>query len=223
MQAENKIDIFSVASTFIGKPYVSSTLDKIKDKEILTVNLDSVDCTTFLEYVLAAVITGNYPEKNDSLFNQNLTKIRYKDGVIDDYTSRLHYFSMWIYDNQKKGIISEVTDSFECVPVNKEINFMSKNTKYYPQLLNDTLLISNIIEDENIINSLNSKYIPKEKVKSQYNKFKEGDIIAITTSVKGLDISHVGFIHFIDNIPYLLHASSDNKRVVFRHLEIAAS
>ena len=40
------------ALTYLGKPYVAHTLE-INDEEQLVVNLEEVDCTTFVEYVLA--------------------------------------------------------------------------------------------------------------------------------------------------------------------------
>ena len=210
----DSIDFFSVASSFIDKPYVAGTLDIDSINENLIVNLDSVDCTTFLEYVTASLISERIPSESDSAYLSALLKIRYKNGVINEYPSRLHYFSSWIDDNQKKGIIKEVTESFIYEDFNKKINFMSSNPQLYSQLRNNKKFIDQLRNEENYINGLNIKYIPKNKIASQLDKFKEGDLIAITTSVKGLDISHVGFIHIINNVPYLMHASSGKKKVV---------
>ncbi len=38
------------------------------------------------------------------------------------------------------------------------------------------------------------------------HKLRSGDIIAITTSIPGLDVSHTGMIAVKDGTPYYLHA-----------------
>ena len=45
-------------------------------------------------------------------------------------------------------------------------------------------------------------------------QIKEGDIIAITTSTKGLDVSHVGIAVKVDGEIHLMHASSKEGKVV---------
>ena len=106
------INIKTVTTLFLDKPYVRGTLD-IKEVESLVINTDSVDCTTFVEYVLASLVSGRLPDKNDLSYRSALQKIRYRNGTINDYSSRLHYFTDWINENQKNGFILEVTDQFE--------------------------------------------------------------------------------------------------------------
>lgn len=217
-----EIDIYTIASSYLGKPYVAGTLDINGNKESLIINTDSVDCVTFVEYVLASAISGREPDLADSIYADALMNMRYKNGKINGYMSRIHYFSQWIYENKIKGIIEEVTDSFDNKTVIKEINFMSSNTQYYPILIDNPQYIDILKEDELLINNIEKKYIPKSEIKRQYEKFKEGDIIAITAATKGLDISHVGFIHLIDSIPHLLHASSKQMKVVVTVEDLAS-
>jgi hypothetical protein len=51
-------------------------------------------------------------------------------------------------------------------------------------------------------------------VKNIAGKIKNGDIIAITTKIKGLDISHTGFAVWKNKDLHLLHASQDAGKVV---------
>ena len=45
-------------------------------------------------------------------------------------------------------------------------------------------------------------------------KIKDGDILAITTNIKGLDVVHVGFAFWKSGKLHLLHASSIAKKVI---------
>lgn len=222
IQPVNRYEMYEIASEFLNKPYVAGTLDKNLGEENLVINLDSVDCVTFVEYVTASLISGSKPSAYDSLYTNALKQLRYKNGKIDGYMSRLHYFSQWIYDNQEKGLVTEITDSFSSKPFNKEINFMSSHPEYYPAIEKNPEYLNQLKEDEKFINSIFKQYIPKADIRSQFDKFKEGDIIAITASTKGLDISHVGFIHMVDGIPHLMHASSNKMKVVVTDEDLAS-
>lgn len=75
------------AQTFIDVPYVAHTLET-DGEEDLVINCDEVDCTTFVEYVLALSLpsaSGNKMSESD--FAANLQRIRYREGKIDGYTS----------------------------------------------------------------------------------------------------------------------------------------
>ena len=82
------------------------------------------------------------------------------------------------------------------------------------QLANDPSLIDKIREIENNISGSPHYYIPKEEVKSIEPKLKDGMIVAITTSLNGLDIIHTGILISEKGRIHLLHASSDCKKVV---------
>ena len=80
------------AKKMLGVPYVAGTLDG-NEEEQLVVLVDSLDCTTFVETVLAFCIADKRGERDFEGFKKALTDIRYRDGILDGYTSRLHYFS----------------------------------------------------------------------------------------------------------------------------------
>lgn len=52
------------------------------------------------------------------------------------------------------------------------------------------------------------------------NALKGGDIVALTTKVNGLDVSHVGLIVIEKDGPHLLHASSKAGEVVVDRLPL---
>ncbi|MFZ4455242.1 MAG: N-acetylmuramoyl-L-alanine amidase-like domain-containing protein [Bacteroidales bacterium] len=198
---------------FLGKPYVANTLE-VNDTEQLVVNLRELDCTTFVETTLALTRTAKSKDFAFSGFLQNLTQIRYRNGKLNQYPSRLHYFSDWISDNQEKGIIKDITQKIGGDSIQVNVGFMSKNPDKYKALTAHSEFIPTIVLQENAIRQRTYFFIPKTKIASISCKIKSGDIIAITTSFKGLDISHVGFALWQDKELHFLHASSQFKKVI---------
>ncbi len=198
---------------FLGSNYVASTLEK-GIEEPLTINLEEVDCNTFVDYVYSAMISGSTPDENDVLFNHTVEQTRYRNGQRDGYTSRLHYFTEWIEQQKNYNNIFDVVLTKDMVANTKTIDFMSTNSKRYPILAANPHLVDSIKSIEENISKLQWSYIPISKISEITPLLKKGDIIAIVTNTKGLDISHVGFaVPFNGNI-HLLHASSVAKKVI---------
>lgn len=216
MSTESKI--IETGKLFLQTPYVGGTLDK-NEKEILVVNLHQLDCTTYLENVSAFSQSLGNPDFLN--FSKNLKLIRYRNGKIKDYASRLHYFTDWIIDNEKKGLITNITKEIGGETYNKTINFMSEHISSYPALTRDSSLIKKIIETEKRLNSHTFFYIPEDKIQQVEGKIHDGDFIAITTNIKGLDISHTGIAIHLNNRLHLMHASSKEKKVVISDLPLA--
>lgn len=203
------------ALSFLGTPYVANTLE-INDEEELVVNCDEVDCTTLVEYVLAMSLCseqGNQMSEDE--FVNNLQKIRYRNGEIDGYTSRLHYISDWINDNVRKGTIEDVTAANSPYTTTVDISFMSSNPDKYPKLKNSPEDVTKMAEYEKAITGQEIYWVPKDQVKlTGLPWIKNGDIIALTTNIPGLDVSHMGIAIYINGNLHLLHASSKKKEVI---------
>jgi hypothetical protein len=205
--------IVKIGESFIGTDYKAHTLET-NAEEKLVVNLTGLDCTTYLENVLAFARLIKKDSTSFINFQKELKYIRYRNGIINTYTSRLHYFSDWIFDNVKKNVIRDITKSLGGVPVSFQINYMSSHPYLYINLLENPSFIPIIKNQEDSINTRTYFYIPKDKVKSVEEKLKDGDLIAFTSSVKGLDVNHVGFvIKQKDGIVHLLHAPQPNTKV----------
>ena len=202
----------AVAKYFLGTPYVAHTLEQ-DGEESLVVNLREFDCTTFVENVisLSKCIKNNKTKIED--FREILTKFRYRNGEIDKYPSRLHYFTDWLLDAEKKGLISLISNTFAQDDFDSYVDFMSTHPQYYRQL-KDTSFLKQIEKTEKEISKTKLKYIPKEKIREFEKYIHNGDIIAITTNIKGLDIAHVSIAVFVNNRLHIIHASSGKKKVV---------
>ncbi|MFC6193332.1 N-acetylmuramoyl-L-alanine amidase-like domain-containing protein [Dyadobacter subterraneus] len=207
-----------MAESFLGTPYVASTLEG-NPIERLVCKFDGLDCTTLVESSIALAIAKS-ENLNYEGYKTELTKIRYRDGVIDGYPSRLHYVLDWMYENQKRGRLEDITSKVGGIPYKKEINFMSTHANFYPALDN-TEVWEKIKEQENIINSREYSYIPKASLQKAEPMLRDGDIVAFTSSVEGLDCNHMGIITKIGNRAYLLHASLAGKKVILSTLPLA--
>ncbi|MBN3520244.1 DUF1460 domain-containing protein [Algoriphagus lutimaris] len=200
-----------IGQWFLETPYVEKTLE-VPGSEQLVINLMGVDCTTFLETVVTLTRLAESNEFTFEAFEQNLEVLRYREGKNQGYPSRLHYFSDWIFDNQQKGIIADVTEKVGGVPYPNQPTFMSENPQFYPQL-SDSKNLDEIKITEGMIQKRGYYFIPKTDISSLEKNIQSGDLIAITTSMPNLDIVHTGFAIEKNGRIHLLHASSKNKEV----------
>ena len=197
---------------FLETPYVAHTLER--DSEVLVINLRELDCTTYAENCLAIARTVQGGAPSFDRFLEELQFIRYRDGELDGYPSRLHYFCDWIRNNDQKGVVEECAASLGGAPLKKEINFMSTHPESYSRLDQDPALVEMISEQEASINQRQMYYIPVEKLGELEELLKEGDIVGITTSMEGLAVMHVGILVRVDGRIHLMHASSAAGKVV---------
>ena len=121
------------ARKLLGTPYVAHTLEG--DEEMLTINIHELDCLTFIETLYSltrATIDGRYSWRD---FAANIENVRYRGGVMGDYSSRIHYISEWIIDNHMRGNLVEITpDLPHCDYMVKNIDYMTTHTSQYRQL-----------------------------------------------------------------------------------------
>lgn len=210
-------DVLFYARRFIGVPYVAHTLE-VADPERLVVNLRELDCTTYVETVLALAMTHRAGSKDFMDFCRNLERIRYRGGRLNGYLSRLHYFAWWMHDNEKAGIVEEVTDATHfTAPMQVNDYYMTKHPDSYKMLRLHPEWVKEIKKMEKAENGADGTYLPKSKTKlgQRHLPVQNGDVIAIVTGKAGLDYSHLGFaVWGTDGYLHLLNASSLYHRVV---------
>ena len=95
---------------------------------------------TFVESAVGLARCVKQGKTTMEAFRAELQKLRYRDGIIDGYPSRLHYFTDWVKDNARKGLVEELTSSLGGVPRRSPIDFMSTHREAYRQLREDKVL-----------------------------------------------------------------------------------
>lgn len=208
----NKL-IAQYARWLLDKPYVAHTLEG--EQEMLTINIDELDCTTFVETLYALARTTLDKRYSWRDYAHNLESIRYRGGEIKGYASRLHYISDWIIDNNHRGNLRETTHDMSGVKYNvKTINYMSKHRDLYPALADeDTFQAIRNVERGYTNHRFPFLKMEWTNMKKLVKDLQEGDIIGIVTKIEGLDIQHMGVVVMVNDEPYLLNASSAGKKV----------
>jgi len=213
--------IIEVGKSFIGTDYVSHTLE-VDGDERLVINLTGLDCNTFLEYAL--VFSRNIKQGKTTFddYKNELTLIRYRGGKIDQYPSRLHYFTDWIYDNEKKGIVKDITEEIGGDKMDLNLSFMSDHPQYYKHLKENPDFIPVIKQQEKEISKRKYYFIPQEKIAEIENEIEDGDLLAFTSTVRGLDVNHVGIaVRLDDGRIHVLHAPNVGYQVEITKLPLA--
>jgi len=204
--------VVEIGLTFLGTPYVEKTLE-IEGDEPLVINMLGLDCTTYLETVVTLSRLTKMAKFSFEDYENELEFQRYRNGKRDHYPSRLHYFSDWIHESEKKGIATDITKWIGGIPYENKTGFMSSNPKFYAQLSDDEYVKQLAIAEKNIANR-DYFYIPKESIERMEYKIEPGDLLAMTIDMDNLDIAHVGFAVRQDKRIHLMHASSTGKRVM---------
>jgi hypothetical protein len=216
-----------IGVSFVGTKYVPATLE-LPGAEQVVVNLQELDCVTFVENTLALAlfIRQTRPEILESEFETQasyrriLTRIRYRGGRLEGYPSRLHYFTDWILDNEAKGIVREVTADLDGEEDYRAIDFMSTHPESYRQL-SDPVVLNAILDREFYLSGLDRHWIPKDDIGLRASWIEDGDIIAATSAVDGLDVAHTGLAFWRDGQLHLLHAPLVGESVEVSDLPLA--
>ncbi len=205
------------ARQFIGTPYVGGTLDRANEEK-LVVNLPELDCTTFVEQVMAMSRCAARKSVSFRDFCEELRHIRYIGGEVS-YVKRQHYFTVWIEDNAEEGLVKEIQEPVPPFNATQQVsvNWMTTHVGNYKMLTKHPEWKKGIRQLEESISGKRYRYIPKADVantsllrKTVHN----GDIIAIITNKQGLDTTHIGFAVWRSDGLHLLNASSLHKRVI---------
>ncbi len=197
---------------FVGTPYVNFTLEECEPEELI-VNLRGLDCVTFVETTIALAQTVKSDSMAFSYYCDRLRDLRYRGGNLIDFTSRLHYFSDWIWDKTTSGRAVDVTPLLGGDPYPIEVNMMTRVSKNYRQLVNNPELIPAITQFEKAMSSHKMYSIPREKADSLQPWLESGYVIGTTTPGM-MDITHCGFIYKENGKAHFMHASSKEKQVV---------
>jgi hypothetical protein len=198
----------ALGESFAETPYEAGTLDR-SDTEELVVGFFGFDCVTFVETVLALARGVEVGAYDYATFAGHLEEQRYRAGLREGYCSRLHYFSEWIYDNARRGVVAPMTEELGGIPLDKTLTFMTEHRASYPVLVRSDSLFAELERVEAGLRDMRLFYIPEDRIRDVYDRLQAGDIIALATDIEGLDVTHTGLAYaYGDGRIGLLHAST---------------
>jgi len=203
-----------VGELAIGTPYEPYTLEAYikaggdpKGLEPLIVSLTRFDCVTLVESCLAVARASDdgKPPTWDR-FSREVERMRYRGGKRQGYASRLHYFSEWISDGEKRGLVKNLGQELGGTNDTRPLRFMTEHRSSYPALADDTVF-AKIGEMEKSLDNNPRWVIPTDRIESVQDRIHTGDVLAFATAIPGIDVTHAAFAYRgNDGILRVLHA-----------------
>ncbi len=204
----------------LGTPYLDPA--QLDVPEELHIELATLQCQSFVESSLAiARCVWNETPTADCMASE-VRDLRYRDGVVAGFASRLHYFNDWLTDNARRGSLVLLGDKVATKAWTQRFDYMSKHHKRYPQLAHADILEA-ISAAESRLTSTEYRIVPKEQIAAAEKELQTGDVIAFITSQKpGLMISHTGFVvRGASGALHVMHASSYHQKVIITRTDLA--
>lgn len=203
----------AVGRALVGTPYKGFTLEIDDRIEAPSVNLNGLDCWTFFEVSLAFARMLDEPRERwtPETLLQKIEQDRYRGGTCDgSYLSRLHYLEEWLHDNDRRGLVRDLTRELGGVRAPQSAVEMTVNWRTYRYMRSSPAIRAGIREMESNVTRLGLHHIPKSRVAAIEGKLQTGDIIGITTrDGRKFGTSHVGMaVRDGDGVLRFMHASA---------------
>jgi hypothetical protein len=207
-----------VGLALVGTPYKNFTLELDDRIEAPSVNMGGMDCWTFFEISLG---TARALKVNDSPSPQDLLRMieldRYRGGECTGiFTSRLHYLEQWLYDNQSRGLVTNVTPSLPGArKLRRDMKEMSAVWQKSRQLRANPSLVPEMARVESQLSRRGIWYVPKSSVAAAEKYLRNGDIVCIVTTWPRGYTSHVGLAYRDSSgVLRFMHASKNAGKVI---------
>ena len=204
----------AVGQALVGTRYKHFTLEIDNRIESPSVNFQGMDCWTFFEIALSFARMLNEPESNwtpERLLHY-IEIDRYRSGeCTGEYLSRLHYLEDWLYDNDRRGLVEDLTRSLGGRSVPHSAREMSVGWRHYRYLAANRSLLGPLARMEANVSSRPLYEIPRNRVAGIESKLRSGDVIGIISRDRnGLySTAHVGLaLRTNDGVLHFMHASS---------------
>lgn len=203
----------AVGQALVGTRYRAFTLEIDNRVEAASVNINGVDCWTFFEISLAFARMLNEPETNwtPQTMLHFIELDRYRGGeCTGEYLSRLHYLEDWLYDNNQRGLVEDLTRSLGGVSVPHSAREMTVGWRNYRYLSANRTLLRPLAQMEARVSSRPLYEIPKSRVAGIESRLHSGDIVGIISRDGGSmrATSHVGLALRRPDGLYFMHASA---------------
>ena len=191
-----------VGELAIGTPYVAFTLEEYiraggdpSGTEPLALSLTRFDCVSLVESCLAITrVADDTGTASWEQFAREMERMRYRGGERRDYASRLHYFSEWISDGARRGLLRDLGAELGGMEDTRPLRFMTEHRSSYPALANE-LVFQKIGEMERSLDDRPRRVIPTARIPEVSDRIETGDVLAFATAIPGLDVTHSAFAY----------------------------
>lgn len=191
-----------VGELAVGTPYVAFTLEEYiraggdpSGVEPLYLSLTRFDCVSLVESCLAVTRVADDPsDPTWERFGREMERMRYRGGERRDYTSRLHYFSEWISDGARRGLLRDRGADLGGVEDARPLRFMTEHRASYPALANETVF-RDVAAMERSLDDQPRQVIPTNRIPEVSEHIDTGDVLAFATAIPGLDVTHSAFAY----------------------------
>jgi len=211
--------VATVGRALVGTPYMNFTLELDSRIETPCVNMKGMDCWTFFEIALGtarALQQCPNPQPRDLLRMIELD--RYRGGKCDGkFTSRLHHLEDWLQDNQRRGLVKDITSTLPGArKIYREMDYMGgAASRLFRQLRAAPSMVPVMARIEQSLSARGIYYVPKSSVPAAEKFLRDGDIICIVTTWHGDYTSHVGLaVRDAKGTLRFLHASKNSRAVI---------
>ncbi|MDX2194518.1 MAG: DUF1460 domain-containing protein [Gemmatimonadales bacterium] len=204
----------TVGRMLVGTPYAPGTLEG-RGPERLVVNLRVLDCVTFVDNALAltrfarrdGVAALADPAAARARYEKYLRALRYREGRLDGYASRLHYYSDFLAEQERAGHLRVLGDELGAMLDRRPIDFLTRNAATIPALADPATRVRVAAAERALTDGPGRRWIPKGWLPFVERRLEDGDILAMVSNVPGLDVVHVGIaVREADGRVYLLNA-----------------
>jgi hypothetical protein len=186
-----------------GTPYEAGMLEaylraggtRLPSFEPLALSLTRFDCVTLVESCLAvprAAARDARPSWEG--FAHEVERMRYRGGVRRGYASRLHYFSEWIADGERRRLVRDLGAELGGAEDARPLRFMTVNRAKYPALADDRVF-RQIAAVERGLDGRARRVIPTKRIPEVVARIETGDVLAFATEIAGLDVTHSAFAY----------------------------
>jgi N-acetylmuramoyl-L-alanine amidase-like protein len=191
-----------VGELAVGTPYEAFALEAYikaggnpSRNEQLALSLTRFDCVTLVESCLAVARVANTPGTPSwERFGHEIERMRYRGGKREGYASRLHYFSEWISDGEKRGLVHDMGAELGGVNDTRPLRFMTEHRSSYPALADENVF-REIGEMERSLDNNPRYVVAAERIPAVVDRIESGDVLAFATAIPGIDVSHAAFAY----------------------------
>ena len=202
LRAPLGVEAARVGELAVGTPYEPYTLEAYlraggspSDTEPLTLSLTRFDCATLVESCLAVARVADAGARPSwERFGREIERMRYRGGTRLGYASRLHYFSEWMSDGERRGLLRNVNAELGGAEDSRPLRFMTAHRERYPALADDGVF-REIEAMERRLDSHPRRVVPTKRIPQVVDRIETGDVLAFATGIAGLDVTHAALAY----------------------------